>query len=120
MIRVPVCARVSRVCPGSPRCLFTGTMLSSLVDYADSDDDDNLLAPTIVATPPLRSALSMPAFAAAIHRDDDEDEDDEEGAAKKATAPPPPTKPASALPDFEEALSNAETPAFLSVPRRRL
>ena len=22
-IRVPVCARVSRVCPGSPRCLFT-------------------------------------------------------------------------------------------------
>ena len=23
-IRVPVCARVSRVCPGSPRCLFTG------------------------------------------------------------------------------------------------
>ena len=27
MIRVPVCARVSRVscvCPGSPRCLFTG------------------------------------------------------------------------------------------------
>ena len=91
-------------------------MLSSLVDYADSDDDDNLLAPTIVATPPLRSALSMPAFEAAIHRDDDEDEDDEDGAAKKATAPPPPTKPASALPDFEEALSNAETPAFLSVP----
>jgi hypothetical protein len=85
-------------------------MLSSLVD------DDHLLAPTIVATPPLRSALSMPAFAAAIHRDDEEDEDDEEGAAKKATAPPPPTKPASALPDFEEALSNAETPAFLSVP----
>ena len=29
MIRVPVCARVScvsRVCPGSPRCLFTGTV----------------------------------------------------------------------------------------------
>ena len=28
-IRVPVCARVSvsRVCPGSPRCLFTGTVL---------------------------------------------------------------------------------------------
>ena len=24
VIRVPVCARVSRVCPGSPRCLFTG------------------------------------------------------------------------------------------------
>ena len=23
VIRVPVCARVSRVCPGSPRCLFT-------------------------------------------------------------------------------------------------
>ena len=28
MIRVPVCARVSRVCPGSPRCLFTGTLSS--------------------------------------------------------------------------------------------
>ena len=27
MIRVPVCARVSRVCPGSPRCLFTGTVI---------------------------------------------------------------------------------------------
>ena len=25
VIRVSVCARVSRVCPGSPRCLFTGT-----------------------------------------------------------------------------------------------
>ena len=28
VIRVPACARVSRVsrvCPGSPRCLFTGT-----------------------------------------------------------------------------------------------
>ena len=25
VIRVPVCARVSRVCPDSPRCLFTGT-----------------------------------------------------------------------------------------------
>ena len=24
VIRVPVCARVSRVCPGPPRCLFTG------------------------------------------------------------------------------------------------
>ena len=24
VIRVPACARVSRVCPGSPRCLFTG------------------------------------------------------------------------------------------------
>jgi hypothetical protein len=23
VIRVPVCARVSRVCPGTPRCLFT-------------------------------------------------------------------------------------------------
>ena len=30
MIRVPACARVSRVsrvCSGSPRCLFTGTVL---------------------------------------------------------------------------------------------
>ena len=30
VIRVPACARVSRVsrvCPGSPRCLFTGTVL---------------------------------------------------------------------------------------------
>ena len=26
VIRVPVCARVSRVCPGSPRCLFTGSV----------------------------------------------------------------------------------------------
>ena len=27
VIRVPVwCARVSRVCPGSPRCLFSGTV----------------------------------------------------------------------------------------------
>ena len=29
VIRVPACARVSRVsrvCPGSPRCLFTGTV----------------------------------------------------------------------------------------------
>jgi hypothetical protein len=25
VIRVPVCARVSRVCPGSPRCLFPGS-----------------------------------------------------------------------------------------------
>jgi len=24
-VRVPLCVRVSRVCPGSPRCLFTGT-----------------------------------------------------------------------------------------------
>ena len=24
-VRLPACARVSRVCPGSPRCLFTGT-----------------------------------------------------------------------------------------------
>jgi hypothetical protein len=23
-VRVPLCVRVSRVCPGSPRCLFTG------------------------------------------------------------------------------------------------
>ena len=30
MIRVPVCARVSRVCPGSPRCLFIGTVGLSL------------------------------------------------------------------------------------------
>ena len=28
VIRVPACARVSRVCPGSPRCLFTGTRVS--------------------------------------------------------------------------------------------
>ena len=96
--------------------------MSSLVAYDDSDDSEDvqfatkMLAPTTVAAPPLRSALSMPAFAAAIHRDDDEDDDDEEGAAKKATAPPPTAKPASALPDFEEALSGAETPAFLSVP----
>ena len=27
VIRVPVCARVSRVCSGSPRCLFTGVFL---------------------------------------------------------------------------------------------
>ena len=26
--RVSVCARVSRVCPGSPRCLFTGSGLT--------------------------------------------------------------------------------------------
>ena len=26
LFRVPVCARVSRVCPGSPRCLFTGAV----------------------------------------------------------------------------------------------
>jgi hypothetical protein len=25
VVRVPLCVRVSRVCPGSPRCLFTGT-----------------------------------------------------------------------------------------------
>ena len=34
VIRVPACARVSRVsrvCPGSPRCLFTGTRLFDLV-----------------------------------------------------------------------------------------
>ena len=32
MIRVPACARVSRVsrvCSGSPRCLFTGTFRGS-------------------------------------------------------------------------------------------
>ena len=37
MIRVPVCARVScvsRVCPGSPRCLFTGTPYGSLAHRA--------------------------------------------------------------------------------------
>ena len=31
VIRVPACARVSRVsrvCPGSPRCLFTGTVVT--------------------------------------------------------------------------------------------
>jgi hypothetical protein len=28
-VRVPLCVRVSRVCPGSPRCLFTGTVLYS-------------------------------------------------------------------------------------------
>ena len=31
VIRVePACARVSRVCPGSPRCLFTGTVQKML------------------------------------------------------------------------------------------
>jgi hypothetical protein len=31
VVRVPLCARVSRVCPerpGSPRCLFTGCVLT--------------------------------------------------------------------------------------------
>ena len=27
MVRVPLCVRVSRVCPGSPRCLFTGLIV---------------------------------------------------------------------------------------------
>ena len=29
VIRLPACARVFRVCPGSPRCLFTGTVPAS-------------------------------------------------------------------------------------------
>jgi hypothetical protein len=33
VIRVPVCARVSRVCPGSPRCLFTGIRISDDPKY---------------------------------------------------------------------------------------
>ena len=32
VIRVPVCARASRVCPGSPRCLFTGVERVVLVE----------------------------------------------------------------------------------------
>ena len=39
MIRVPACAcvsRVSRVCPGSPRCLFTGTVCTVRSSRASS------------------------------------------------------------------------------------
>ena len=38
VIRVPACAcvsRVSRVCPGSPRCLFTGTVCTVRSSRAD-------------------------------------------------------------------------------------
>ena len=57
MIRVPACARVSRVsrvCPGSPRCLFTGILYHytryrrrrerQVRESADSRAADNITA----------------------------------------------------------------------------
>ena len=44
VIRVPVCARVSRVCPGSPRCLFTGKQLIIIVKNFTPRGSDLVLA----------------------------------------------------------------------------
>ena len=43
VIRVPACARVSRVsrvCPGSPRCLFTGSLPQNDVDVSQVHSDE--------------------------------------------------------------------------------
>ena len=81
-----------------------------LVNYSDDDsDDDDDDAPR---------AVQPTAFAAAAD-EDDEDEDDASAPPAKTPrmdAPPAAQSSASVLPDFEDALSQAETPTFLSAP----
>ena len=44
-VRVPLCVRVSRVCLGSPRCLFTGTdvLYNVVSEYPEHESSDPLL-----------------------------------------------------------------------------
>ena len=57
--RVPVCARVSRVCPGSPRCSCAGTGSNKdgvrVVEDSDRGADDSALWGGGLRIQPLKS-----------------------------------------------------------------
>ena len=86
--------------------------MAALVAYSDDDDDDDDDddAPAVLGVQP--TALT------ALADDDDDDDDDDSAPSKQQRVDAPPTIQPSglALPDFEDALSQAETPAFLSAP----
>ena len=96
--------------------------MSLVADYDESDESDE----DEPAAPVPASLLVKPAALLGDPDEDEDDEDDEDDEAeKKRVAPPLPSAASTAdeaggsgivLPDFEDALSQAETPAFLSAP----
>ena len=82
-----------------------------LVGYGSDDSEEDEDTGPAVGVPSL-----LPPVLGAGNDDDDDDDDDEEGA-KPAAAPEwsaPEPVGTSVLPDFEDALAQAETPAFLT------
>ena len=91
--------------------LLVPQIIIMLVNYSDdSDDEDGNVPPS--AAPAILALSSVNAA------DDNSDDDDDDEEAKKQERVPEVIEPeadaSSGLPDFEEALLNAETPAFLS------
>jgi hypothetical protein len=97
---------------------------SMLVAYSDDESDGDEPAQTAPVAPLRLPALAATALGAASSSDDDDD-DDEPPAKRQAPERVPSAEDhaaqgssnaQSSLPDFEEAISSAQLPAFLTTP----
>ena len=57
-VRVPLCVRVSRVCPGSPRCLVTGLVTGTEAHRSQCDATCNAAFGLVQDSPTGMPALS--------------------------------------------------------------